>query len=85
MILRELTIPEIKDFSNRRGIDQMVVEDFLLNLEGMSIDDAYEKLRDGYKMENWSIETMGAISDGIMLATTKRKQQEHVKKKAKAG
>ena len=74
MILRELTIPEIKRLSDRRGVDSVAVEDFLLHVGRMSIDDAFDKLKEDREKLNLDYQTLGAISDGITLATTRLKQ-----------
>lgn len=84
MILRELKISEIKMLSDRRGVDPVVVEDFLLHLEGMSIDDAFDKLRHEREKLGLDYRTTGAICDGITLGTTKLEQRKDIIKKAGA-
>ena len=74
----------IKLLSDRRGVDPFTLEDFLLHVGGMSIDDAFDKLREEGEWLGLDYKTMGAISDGITLATTRLKQYGDVKKKAGA-
>ena len=75
MILRELTTKEIKSLGSRYGVKQMVVEDFLTGIGGVSIEAAYESLRSERKVNNWNLRTIQAVSDGIVLATTKCKEK----------
>jgi hypothetical protein len=82
MMIRELTEEEINSLSNRHGVKGRAVEDFLLKIGGISIDAAYERLNRERKMNKWNLQTVSAISDGIVLATTKCKKSEDVKKKA---
>jgi hypothetical protein len=69
--LRELTTEEIRSFSSRYGVKQKSVEDFLLGIDGVSIEVAYENLHRERKLNRWNLRTIKAISDGILLATTK--------------
>ena len=73
LILRELTISEIKALSNRRGVKQLSVEDFLTGIGGVSIDAAYKSLSSERKTNKWNLRTIQAVSDGIVLATTRCK------------
>ena len=74
MKLRELTIPEIKGLSNRHGVKQLSVEDFLMGIGGVSIEAAYKSLSSERKANKWNMKTIKAVSDGIVLATTKCRQ-----------
>ena len=73
MKLRELTTEEIKSLSNRYGVKQMAVEDFLMGIGGVSIEVAYESLKSERKLNGWNMRTIQAVSDGILLATTRCK------------
>ena len=73
MILRELTTEEIKSLSNRYGVKRMVAKDFLMGIGGVSIADAYKNLNSERKTQKWNMRTIQAVSDGIVLATTKCK------------
>lgn len=84
MMLRELTEEEIKSLSRRNGVKGRAVEEFLGGAEGISMAAAYEKLSQERKLNKWNLHTVSAISDGIVLATTKCKQREPIKKKAGA-
>ena len=44
MTLRELTREEIQTLSNRYGVKQKAVEDFLMGIGGVSIEVAYRNL-----------------------------------------
>ena len=71
MTLRELTKEEIRSLSSRNGVKQMVVKDFLMGIGGFSIEAAYENLRRESRLNNWNLRTIQAVSNGILLATTK--------------
>ncbi len=71
MMLRELTKEEIRSLSSRHGVKGRAVEEFLARVGGISMEMAYEKLRQERKLNKWSLQTVSAISDGIVLATTK--------------
>jgi len=71
--LRELTTPEIKSLSNRYGVKQRSVEEFLMGIGGISMEAAYECLKRKRKFNGWNWRTVNAISDGILLARTKLK------------
>ena len=73
MTLRELTTEEIKLLSNRYGVKQMAVEDFLLSVAGVSIEVAYKSLNSERKLNGWNLSTIKAVSDGILLGTTRCK------------
>ena len=73
MILRELSADEIQNLSNRYGVKQLVVENFLLGIGGVSIEAAYKSLNSERKLNGWNRRTIKAVSDGIVLATTKCK------------
>ena len=68
MILRELTTEEVKSLSNRYGVKQKLVEDFLLGVGGVSISGAYKSLKSERKLKGWNLSTIKAVSDGIVLA-----------------
>lgn len=70
MILRQLTKDEIKNLCDRYGVDDTAVEKFLLDIGRVSLEAAYNNLRYGRKLHGWNLHTIGAISDGIILATT---------------
>ena len=55
MILRERSTDEIKGLSNRYGVKQTVVEDFLRGIGGSSIEAAYESLRCERKANSWNV------------------------------
>ena len=70
MLLRQLSIEEIRSLCNRYGVDDKAVEKFLRGIAGVSLETAYGNLRYGRKLHRWNLQTIGAISDGIILATT---------------
>lgn len=70
MILRQLPIEEIRSLCNRYGVEEVSVEKFLMDIGGVSLEAAYNNLRYGRKLRRWNLSTIGAISDGIVLATT---------------
>jgi len=70
-MLRELTKDEIQSLSSRHRVDGRAVEYFLVRVEGMSMEAAYERLNRERKLNKWNLQTVSAISDGIVLATTK--------------
>ena len=82
MMLRELTEEEIRSLSRRNGVNSRAVEDFLAGVGGMSMESAYENLSRERKLQRWNLPTVSAISDGIVLATTKCEQRECVKERA---
>ncbi len=69
-ILRQLSKKEIEEFCNRYGVNEVAVEKFLIDIGGASLETAYVNLRCGRKLHRWNLRTIGAISDGIILATT---------------
>ena len=71
MILRELSAEEIKSLSRRYKVSQKVVEDFLRGIGGISIETAYKSLNDERKLHKWNVQIIKAVSDGILLVTTK--------------
>jgi hypothetical protein len=71
MTLRDLSKDEINSLSSRHGVKGIAVEDFLARVEGMSLETAYESLNRERKLNKWNLQTVSAISDGIVLATTK--------------
>ena len=71
MTLRELTREEIQTLRNRYGVKQKSVEDFLMGIGGASIEVAYRNLSSERKLNRWNMRTIQAVSDGIVLATTK--------------
>ena len=83
-MLRALSKDEIRKLSCRHGVDGRAVEEFLSRVGGISLETAYEKLRHERKLQGWNLHTVSAISDGIVLATTKCKKREGVKKEAGA-
>jgi hypothetical protein len=76
MMLRELTEDEIKSLSRRNGVKGRAVEEFLARVGGISMDAAYERLNRARKLKGWNLQTASAISDGIVLATTKREGKQ---------
>ena len=70
MVLRQLSIEEIRSLCNRYGVDDKAVEKFLVDIGGVSLETAYGNLRYCRKLHRWNLQTTGAISDGIILATT---------------
>lgn len=79
MMLRKLTEDEIKSLSRRNGVNSRVVTDFLAGVGGISMETAYERLNRGRKMNGWHMQTVSAIADGIVLATTRCKKREREK------
>jgi len=73
MILRELSSEEIRLLSRRYRVNQKVVEGFLSGIGGVSIETAYKNLNHERKLQKWKLPTINAISDGIVLGTTKCK------------
>ena len=71
MMLRELTIDEIRSLSRRYGVEGIAVEEFLARVGGVAMDAAYERLNRERKLNKWNLQTVSAIADGIVLATTK--------------
>jgi hypothetical protein len=54
-------------------VDEVAVEKFLIDIGEVSLETAYGNLRYGRKLHRWNLRTIGAISDGIILATTNHK------------
>jgi hypothetical protein len=71
MMLRELSKEEIKSLSSRWGVKGKAVQNFMTEIGGISMSAAYEKLNHERKLNIWNLQTVSAISDGIILATTK--------------
>ena len=71
MKLRELSTQEINSLSTRYGVKQVVVGNFLMSIGGVSIEAAYKSLNSERKLNGWNRRTIRAVSDGIVLATTK--------------
>ena len=70
MLLRQLSIEEIRSLCNRYGVDDKAVEKFLRGIAGVSLETAYGNLRYCRKLHSWNFRTIGAVCDGIVLATT---------------
>jgi len=71
MMLRELTEEEIRSLSRRNGVKGRAVRNYLARVGGTSMESAYEKLSQERKINKWNLQTVSAISDGIVLETTK--------------
>lgn len=65
--MRQLTIPEIKNFANRKGVKQIAVENFLMT---MGDNDLIALANMGFDVYiyGWNNETREAIKAGITLA-----------------
>jgi hypothetical protein len=70
MIRRQLRINGIESLCNGYEVDDKAVEKFLMDIGGVSLEAAYNNLRYCRKLHRWNIRTTGAISDGIIVATT---------------
>jgi hypothetical protein len=66
--MRKLELEEIERFASRQGVRRIAVENFLMS---MGTDEGIAMMNLGYDraVYRWNCETVGAIRDGIRLAS----------------
>ena len=75
--MRELTVEEIKQLANRKGVRRIAVENFLMSM-GTDPHIARANLSLDAKLYKWDRMTVQAISDGIQLASKEEVPHEPV-------
>jgi hypothetical protein len=58
----------VKQFSERPNVNQVVVENFLMNMSDGGISSKMENLISDAKSNDWNKETIEAIMDGILTS-----------------
>lgn len=65
--MKKLTLQEIEQFSIRKGVKKIAVENFLMTMGVNSYNAGLNLLKDA-KLYNWDYSTVTAIYDGIGYA-----------------
>lgn len=70
MKIKNLTFAEIEQFSTRKGVKAIAVENFLSSCEG-ELSHALGNLRQDARVYRWNAATVKAIEAGLKLAQVK--------------